>query len=200
METEQRRTRRVPRSALYPVITAGCLLLSCAAGWSNVLLLVAGRVIPSWAMSAALLLVSLVLMGVTAVRRRSEDERKTGRRVALPLFLRGLAVVVAVLGSAFGVLGDVGAEYHVLHPTGPHGCRAVVRETSFLLVGGGDVYAVGRTGIAWRPAGSWRVDDAYRPIAKGTYELEWGPESGTLELRGSTTDPVMDGVHGVDCD
>ncbi|MER5777492.1 hypothetical protein ABT144_25030 [Streptomyces sp. NPDC002039] len=206
METEQCRTRRVPRPALYPLITAGCLLLSCAAGWSNMLLLVAGRVIPSWAVSAALLLVSLVLMGVAAVRRlsedgrrRSEDGRKTGRHMALPPFLRGLAVVVAVLGSVFGVLGDVGAEYHVLHPTGPHGCRAVVRETSFLVIGNGDVYAVGRTGIAWRPAGSWWADDAYRPIARGTYELRWGPQDGTLALRGSTTDPVMEGVHRVDC-
>lgn len=163
------------------------------------LLLVVGRVIPSWAVSGALLLLALVLMGVAAVRHRPEDVRKTGRRVALPPFLRGLAVVVAVLGSAFGALGDLGAEYHVLHPTGPHGCRAVVRETSFLLAGSGDVYAVGRTGIAWRPVGSWWADDGYRPIAEGTYELRWGPESGSLTLSGRTTDPVMNAVHGVDC-
>ncbi|MFM9559416.1 hypothetical protein ACKI19_45135, partial [Streptomyces caniscabiei] len=54
------------------------------------------------------------------------------------------------------------AEYHVLRPPGPGGCTAVVRETSFLVIGSGEAYAVGRTGLALGESGSWTVDDGYR--------------------------------------
>lgn len=199
METEQRRTSRLTRSALYPVIATGCLLLAVAAGWSSVLLVVLGHVIPSWAVSATLLFVSLVLMRVGAVRHRSTADRTASRRLALPRFIRGLLAAVAGLGSAFGVLGDLPSDYHVLRPTGPHGCTAVVRETSFLLASSGEVYAVRPTGIAWLPSGSWRADDGYRPIAAGTYELRWSRDGGTLLVRGTEGNPVMDGLHGVDC-
>lgn len=50
-------------------------------------------------------------------------------------------------------------------PTGPHGRAAVVRETLFLFAGSSEVYAVGPTGIAWRPSGSWQAADGYRPTA-----------------------------------
>lgn len=103
METEQCRTSRVTRSALYPVIATGCLLLAVAAGWSSMLLVVLGHVISSWAVSATLLLVSLVLMRVVAARHRSEADRTTSRRVTPPRFIRGLLVAVAGLGSVFGV-------------------------------------------------------------------------------------------------
>ncbi|MFJ6612501.1 hypothetical protein ACIQPT_19745 [Streptomyces sp. NPDC091289] len=163
------------------------------------LLVVLGRVIPSWAVSATLLFVSLVLMRVVAVRHRLTADRTTSRRRTLPRFIRGLLVAAAGLGSAFGVLGDLSSDYHVLHPTGPYSCTAVVRETSFLFAGHGEVYAVGPIGIAWRPSGSWRADDGYRPITEGAYELRWSQDGGTLLVRGTEVNPVMDGLHSVDC-
>ncbi|MGW7345285.1 hypothetical protein [Streptomyces sp. NPDC054854] len=163
------------------------------------LLVVLGRVIPGWVVSATLLFVWLILIRVAAARNLSEADRTTLRRLTLPRYVRGLLAGVAGLGSALGVLGDLSSDYHVLHPTGPHSCRAVVRETSFLFAGSGEVYAVGPTGIAWRPSGSWQADDGYRPIAEGTYELRWSQEGGTLHVRGTEGNPVMDGLHSVDC-
>ncbi len=81
----------------------------------------------------------------------------------------------------------------MLRPTGPGGCTAVVRETSFLVIGDGEAYAVGRTGLALGEAGSWVVDDGYRPVAAGTYKLEWERDGGLLVVSGSGTDPVVRG-------
>jgi hypothetical protein len=199
METEQRRTDRVTRSDPSTVIATGCLLLAVAAGWSSMLIVVVGRVVPGWALSATLIFVSLVLVRVVAVRHRSTVDLTTSRRLTLPRFIRGLLVAAAGLGSAFGVLGDLSSEYHILRPTSPDGCTAVVREASVLFGGRGEVYAVGPTGIAWRPSGDWVADDCYRPIAEGTYQLHWSPDGGTLAVSGNGHDPVMDGLQSVDC-
>ncbi|MFV2118338.1 hypothetical protein ACE14D_07780 [Streptomyces sp. Act-28] len=85
--------------------------------------------------------------------------------------------MTAALGTAWGAVGDLtsNVEYRVLRPAGPGGRTAVVREASFLLAGDGEVYAVGRTGLALGESGSWTVDDGHRPIEAGTYELSWGP-------------------------
>jgi hypothetical protein len=200
METGQCRIRRVTRSTLFSGIVTGCLLLAVAAGWSSMLLVALGQVIPGWVVSVTLLFTWLVLMRVGAVGHRSEIDAASPRRATPPRFIQGLLVAAAGLGSAFGVLGDLGSEYHVLHPTDPHGCTAVVRETSFLFAGRGEVYAVGPTGIAWRPSGSWEADDGYRPIAAGTYELRWSRYGGTLLVSGTEVDPVVDGLQSIDCD
>lgn len=76
----------------------------------------------------------------------------------------------------------------------------IVRETSWLMIGGGEAYTVGRTGIAWGASGSWTVDDGYRPVADGNHLLEWGRTDGSLTVGGTATDPVLDGgVIGIDC-
>ncbi|QOV44643.1 hypothetical protein [Streptomyces chromofuscus] len=114
----------------------------------------------------------------------------------------GLLIVAAVLGTAWGAVDDLisGAEYHVLRPSGPGGCTAVVRETSFLVSGSGEAYAVGRTGWALGESGSWAVDDGYRPVEAGTYELDWGRDGGLLRISGTSTDPVLHGgLADIDC-
>src|SRR5687767_13454615 len=147
METEQRRTDQVTRSDPFTVVATGCLLLAVAAGWSSMVIVVVGRVVPSWALSVTLIFVSLVLLRVVAVRHRSTVDRTTSRRRTLPRFIRGSLVAAAGLGIAFGVLGDFSSEYRILRPTSPDGCTAVVREMSVLFGGRGEVYAVGPTGI-----------------------------------------------------
>ncbi|MFC9891056.1 hypothetical protein [Streptomyces pilosus] len=110
--------------------------------------------------------------------------------------------MTAALGITWGAVDDLisNVEYRVLRPAGPGGCTAVVRETSFLVSGSGEVYAVGLTGLAVGEAGSWTVDDGYRPIDAGTYELSWGRDGGHLRIRGTSTDPVVrGGSTDIDC-
>ncbi|MFE2885774.1 hypothetical protein [Streptomyces sp. NPDC059272] len=174
----------------------GSLALGAVASWSDLLLVVGGRVVPGWGVSAVLFVLALVLWRVFV---------RAGRRVEAvllsvvrPGWLRPvtvLLIVAAVSGIAWGALDDLisDARYYVLRPTGPGGCTAVVRETSFLVIGNGEAYAVGRTGLALGEAGSWAVDDGYRPVAAGTYKLDWGRDGGLLVISGSGTDPVVRG-------
>ncbi|MBQ0848125.1 hypothetical protein J8N05_07855 [Streptomyces sp. BH-SS-21] len=177
------------------------LALAAVGSWSGLLLVVRGRVVPGWALSAALLVMALVLRWVLARAGRPAPtdavrlpRKRTWRAVWVPLGTR-LLIVTAVLGTAGGAVNDqvLGAEYHVLRPSGPGGCTAVVREASFLMSGGGEAYAVGRTGLALGTAGSWTVDDGYRPVASGTYTLVWGRDGGLLRISGTSTDPVVSG-------
>ncbi|MFD4608036.1 hypothetical protein [Streptomyces sp. NPDC058451] len=181
----------------------GGLTIAAVASWSSLLLVVQGRVIPGWGVSAVVLVLSLVLrrslirMGSTAGASRLPRKRATWARLGSPLL-----ITTAVLGTAGGAADDLisGAEYHVLRPAGPGGCRAVVRETSFLMIGNGEAYAVGRTGLALGKSGSWTVDDGYRPVDAGTYELVWGRDGGLLRISGTSTDPVIRGGSAdIDC-
>ncbi|MFD4559662.1 hypothetical protein ACFWP5_35990 [Streptomyces sp. NPDC058469] len=68
------------------------------------------------------------------------------------------------------------------------------------MIGNGEAYAVGRTGLAWGEAGSWTVDDGYWPVAGGTYELDWDRDGGLLLISGTSTDPVLRGaMTDIDC-
>ncbi|WP_043669620.1 hypothetical protein [Streptomyces xylophagus] len=182
----------------------GSLAFAAWASWSNLLLLVWGHVVPGWGVSGVLLVLALVLWR-TCLRaaRRAEVARLLGTRASwwVGLVSRVL-IVVAVFGVVWGAAGDLinEAEYHVLRPTGPGGCTAVVRETSFLMIGNGEAYAVGRTGLAWGEAGSWVVDDGYRPVAGGTYKVDWERDGGLLLISGTSTDPVIrGGMTDIDC-
>ncbi|WLQ65139.1 hypothetical protein [Streptomyces glycanivorans] len=184
------------------VATAG-LALAVVAGWSSLLLVVMGRVVPGWAVGTGLCLVSLILMAVHVVRRVSADDTYPQGRRVLPRVALALLTAAAGLGSAAGAVSDLlgGADYRVLEPVGPYGCTAVVRETSFLKISDGVVYAVGPTGVAWRESGSWMADDIHRPVADGTYELSWnGSGVGTFRVRGTATDPIVaSDVGPLDC-
>ncbi|MEV0095340.1 hypothetical protein [Streptomyces sp. NPDC050738] len=203
MKTGQLRTGGVTQQHAFLGIALSALLLAAVASWSDLLLIVAGQVIPGWAASAALLLTVLTFKRVhTALYRTPTTLAPPHRRSALPRLVPGLLAAAAALGVAFGgasdLLGD--ANYLVLQPAGPGGCTAVVRETSFLVIGDGEVYAVGRTGIAWGKSGSWRVDDGYRPVAAGTYTLHWHGSDGTFRPGGTSTDPVLDSdIATLDC-
>lgn len=203
MTAEPRRTRQVTRSGWHAGIAVGCLVFSAVVCWINVVLVVFGHVVSAWAVSMALLCAALVSMRVAAVRRRAmADADAAPRRRVWMQVLRGLLVAAAAIGSALGAAGDVSAEYHVLQPEGPNGCLAIVRESSFLSAGRGEVYTVstaGPVGIVGWPSGSWTADDGYRPIAQGTYELRWGRSDGALTVSGSEVNPVMDGVHSLKC-
>ena len=181
----------------------GSLALAAVASWSSLLLVVQGRVVPGWGVSAALLVASLVLRwALTRVGRPPGAPGLPQRPATWARLGSRLLIVTAVLGTAWGAVDDLisDAEYRVLRPAGPEDCTAVVRETSFLMIGGGEVYAVGRTGLALGESGSWTVDDGYRPIDAGTYELDWGQDGGLLRIGGTSTDPVLrGGLADIDC-
>lgn len=193
---------RVP-SAVSTAAGIGSLALAAAASWSSLLLVVQGRVIPGWGVSAALLVVSLVLRwALTRVGRPTGTSRLLRKRADRARLGSGLLIVTAVLGTAWGAADDLisNVDYRVLRPAGPGGCTAVVRETSFLVTGNGEVYAVGRTGLALGESGSWTADDGYRPIDAGTYELSWARDGGHLRISGTSTDPVLSGGStDIDC-
>ncbi|WP_436988711.1 hypothetical protein [Streptomyces sp. enrichment culture] len=174
----------------------GSLVLAAVASWSSLLLVVRGRVIPGWGVSAVLLVVSLFLQwALTRVGHLSDASKFLRKRAEWARLGSSLLIVTAALGTTWGVVDDLtsNVRYRVLRPAGPEGCTAVVREASFLMAGNGEVYAVGRTGLALGESGSWMVDDGYRPIDAGTYELSWGQEGGHLQISGTSADPVLHG-------
>ncbi|MCX5376213.1 hypothetical protein [Streptomyces sp. NBC_00091] len=181
-----------------------CAVLAAVAGWSDLVLVVPGWVVPHWVVAGLLLAVSVAVR----VFRRMRALSRRPAAPAAPAAGRGaqaarwaalaLPTGAAVLGIGLGGLGDLGADYRVLEPAGPDGCRAVVRETSFLKAGSGELYAVKGVGLAFKSS-SWIVDDGGRPIAAGLYELTWGHEDGALDIHGRAGDPVMPALHGVDC-
>ncbi|UXX93439.1 hypothetical protein N7U49_17205 [Streptomyces sp. AD2-2] len=181
----------------------GSLALGAVASWSDLLLVVGGRVVPGWGVSAVLFVLALVLRRIfVRAGRRGDAVLLPAARPGWPRSTTVLLIVAAVSGIAWGALDDLisDARYYVLRPTGPSGCTAVVRETSFLVIGDGEAYAVGRTGLALGEAGSWVVDDGYRPVAAGTYKLEWERDGGLLVVSGSGTDPVVrGGMTDIDC-
>ncbi|WP_433573595.1 hypothetical protein [Streptomyces sp. CA-251247] len=181
----------------------GSLALAAVASWSSLLLVVQGRVVPGWGVSTVLLVLALALRwALTRVDRPADASSLPRKRASSARRACRLLIVTAVLGIAWGAMADLvsNAEYHVLRPAGPEGCTAVVRETSFLVIGNGEAYAVGRIGLALGESASWTVDDGYRPVEAGTYALDWGRGSGYLRISGTSTDPVVRGGSAdIDC-
>ncbi|GGT30322.1 MULTISPECIES: hypothetical protein [Streptomyces] len=181
----ERRGLPVDRRFLLAVL---CAVLAAVVSWTELILVVPERVLPHWAVA------SIALLAAAALRIRPRSRPSGPWRAAF-----ALPALVAVAGVGLGGAGDLGAEYRVLDPAGPDGCRALVRENSFLVIGDGSVYAVNGVGFAL-PSSSWVADDNARPIAAGQYELTWGERAGVLVLHGRGGDPVMPALHGVDCD
>ncbi|MET7285582.1 hypothetical protein [Streptomyces sp. NPDC005573] len=181
----------------------GCAAVAAAGvlAWSDYVLVVFGRVVPGWVPAGVALLTAAVLLR----GRLFPDPPARRPPGAGPFRLRpvaGLAGAVLILLIGLGVLiealDDLGADYYVQGPYGPDGCRVVVRETSFLMSGRGDVYAAGFTGFGAH-VGDWTADDGYRPWASGTYDLHWGPDGGSLLIEGDATDPVWSHVDTITC-
>lgn len=171
--------------AVAALATAGLLLI---ASWSGLIIVLDTVVVPHWALPIGPLFLAGALAGTGRRHRQAEPSVWM-----LPSWLTIVLAVLVVTGSALtvGAATMSGADNRVLEPPGPDGCRAVVRETSYFMSGGGDVYSVTPFGVGWR-TGSWRSDDGYRPIAAGTYQLSWGTDgNGLLVLQGGQGDPII---------
>ncbi|MCZ7440191.1 hypothetical protein O7598_27570 [Micromonospora sp. WMMC241] len=182
-------------------VTAACVLLALlvvVGSWGGMVLVVAGQVVPTWLVSGALLFAPLVITPLWHRANRWARVPDDVGRSARTRRVLVLLTVLAWLGTGLGLLDDLSATYRVLEPSGPDGCRAVARQTSFLFAGGGEVYAVPATGIGWQVS-TWTADDGGTPITDHAYELRWSDDGGSLILHGDVGQPVWPALHEVDC-
>lgn len=175
-------------------------LLLVVLGWSGLIFVLGALVLPPWLVGAGLCGVSVVLSVVNRRLALGEDDQEASPGSHHTALVRRVTTTLAVGGCVFAFLGDaaVGATYTVLEPSASNGCRAVARESSFLMAGGGQVYSVHPVGVGWR-AGSWTADDGIRPIGEGQYELSWGVGGGVLLVQGDGHNPVYPSLHEVTC-
>ncbi|MBC9717815.1 hypothetical protein H9Y04_35320 [Streptomyces sp. TRM66268-LWL] len=201
METLQRLARRATGLSGYVLGAIVLMVLAAAVSWSGMLLVFAEQAIPGWQAGAGLFSAGLGLLWMRSKRiRRAPDTAATSLSARTRRLLILFVAATGLVGG-LGAAGDLveGAEYFVLEPSGPDGCRAVVRESTFLVIGNGEVYTTGAMGIVWHPVSSWRTDDGIRPIASGSYEMKWSREGGVLVVKDDGINPVMPALHTVDC-
>ncbi|MFJ3957200.1 hypothetical protein [Arthrobacter sp. NPDC090010] len=174
-----------------------CLVLAIASALAHLagLLVVIGtNVLPFWTISGILLIAYLTLLVVAYLAARGSTVPPVARSV---LVFRTISISALCLLCLSGAFNDFGASYRVLDPPAANGCRAVVREVSFLFAGSGEVYSAWPFGIASR-TGSWTADDGYKPVAHGSYTLNWHGNEGVLHLVGDH-DPVWPALQTVRC-
>ncbi len=178
----------------------GGAALAVVLSWLEWVLVVEDRVVPGWALGAALLVVALVLLWLPRSAGAPAADETSGARRAIPRRARAVTTGLAVVSLGLAAVGDLfgGAQYQVLPSGSADECRVVTRETSFLMAGSGDVYVVRNLGVGQR-TGTWVTDDGYRPVRAGTYDLALGPHGGTLTVRGAASDPVTPSSHPIDC-
>jgi len=131
-------------------VTAFCGLSAVvliALGWSGLIFVLGGVIVPAWGIGFVLCLISLVLTPFDR-RIRAKLNREAGlSKSSWPRAFTAQAFIsLGILACVLAILGDTAysATYTVLAPAGPDGCQAVVREESFLMAGRGEVYAVHR--------------------------------------------------------
>ena len=190
LEEQSPLERRLGHAVRACLVGAG---VAAVGGGFGLLLLWGGVVMPGWAISASLLLVTA---GLALVRALLGHRARRGPR--WPRRRWGLLAVATGVVSGILALGDLGATYTVLPSSGPGTCRAVVREHSFLFAGSGDLYVVGPTGLG-RPVSSWTADDGYEPVASGTYDFGWVDGEAHLSVSGRPGDPVWPSQHAFRC-
>lgn len=140
------------------------------------------------------LLSALVVVGLISLRvagPRAERSFWRGCCTTVAIYLVGLVVIWRAL------LG-LGTSYVLLEPAGPSGCRVIVEETSFLLLGSGRVGAVGRVGVS-RFGSDYTADDGGRPASEGGYSVRWRGDDGVIRLTGGPGQPVWPALHEVSC-
>ncbi|MBT2585004.1 hypothetical protein [Arthrobacter sp. ISL-95] len=178
-------------------LEAVCLAIASVAAMAQLgsLLWVVGEtVLTFWALSGILLATSVTLRLVSSRAARGAGVPPFPLHVRL---MRSTVAAVVCVLFLVGAFSDMGASYRVLDPPAANGCRAVVREVSFLFAGRGDVYAMRFGGIGLHKS-SWTTDDGYEPVAHGSYTLDWDGNEGVLDLIGGI-DPVWPTVHAISC-
>lgn len=182
--------RRLGRTSVLCAVAAMMLVVL---GWCGLIQVFGPSVLPPWIPGTALLIAAIILNHTARRVRTGEKDR------IMPVLWRVVSTMAAV-GCVVAFIGDAffSANYTVLKPSAPGGCRAVVRESSLLMSGAGQVYSIHPIGVGWR-TGTWTADDGIRPIGDKQYELSWGVAGGLLTLRGDGRNPVYPSLHEPIC-
>lgn len=185
-------------------VAVGSLLVAVGVGHlpapTDRLLVLAGTVVRpaplAWCLVGIAVLLSLVRFFLDP--GPPPPERRSWRRI----FVRFLVVVLsaaAVLSSSLASLTDLGSRFLVLDPAGPDGCRVVVEQKSFLLLGSGEIHVLNPGEHRTHKVGYWGADDGYRPFDFDTWSLEWKGRQAELVIRGDVNMPVSPERHELSC-
>jgi hypothetical protein len=179
----------------YAVVQATGLALP---GWSDspVVLAsvpIAAPVLAGVVLVEAMALGLLVVASALAYRGRtsrpagstSEVISAPGRRRGLQILRRGarvaatiVVVLVALATGTVALAGQVIDTPALVGTASSSGCRVLVVDHDFLLLGSGDVYAVPPGFVtAVHHVGGYTTDDGYSPVAEGTVRVVWTGES-----------------------
>ena len=193
----------------------------CALRWSAGVLFVASVPVARWAVAGALPVVAgdlvvqptyagaaLAALGSIAatvgslVGSRAEDlgARPGSRRWCVRWPVNALKAVALVVAWCAAVVtfwfGTLSSDLRVIDPASAGGCRVAVLQDLW----GGTVAVLPPGASRPEAVGSYRSDDGYEPITRGTYALTWDGETAELELRGTENARVwQDGGQQIDC-
>ncbi|HEY0189000.1 MAG TPA: hypothetical protein VGC67_16015 [Cellulomonas sp.] len=198
-----RRWGRVLRWTAAVCLAGTVLLLAVPAGGTP---LVLGSHVPrTWHLALLLALVGTVAAPVGWVCGACARDRgaPAGDRrwfVRWPVNVAKGALLVLGWGAAvLHVLTGTISTYWVLDPPSADGCRVVVREVSFLLVGWGEVWLLPDGALRPTEVAGYTADDGYAPVSRGTATLTWTGETAELVLTGTPDQPVVQDGTTFDC-
>jgi hypothetical protein len=194
----------------------GCGLLAPVATFTtmnrDLILVIAGLTLPAWIDGAAILALSGVLFfSMITLHAHEVRDLPAGEDHAGPM--TGRLVSVMAMASTFVVMGITAVfllvallahffygdnDYVSLEPSGPHGCHVVVHETSFMMAGGGTLYAVNRWGLG-RETGRYSSDDGSHPFTESGYHLTWHGDSATVTFDLDPGNPAWPSPQIVRC-
>jgi hypothetical protein len=208
------RKRRLMRMMGAAAMGCGLLapLATLATMHRDMILVIAGLTLPAWIDGVAILALSGALfMGMISLHAHEVRDLPAGEQHARPM--AGRTVSAMAMTSTFVVMGLTAGflllallahfffgdnDYVSLEPSGSHGCRVVVHETSFLMGGSGTLYAVDRWGLG-RETGRYTSDDGSHPFTESGYDLTWHRDSATVTFDLDPANPAWPSPQTVRC-
>ncbi len=191
-ETNPRRIDRLAFAGLAGLLSTA--LITFAVSGVKGPVVIGETVIRRWYVVGAVLVLSLIALVASVVVRDFHESSPGWRPVAPPRSMlrrigKGLFVVVCLLvgGLAFlvTVVMDSSMTYTVLPERSANGCRVVVGEHSFLLLGSGSVYLLPAGQHRPREVNTYFADDGYMPIHEKAYRIVWQGEVADLSIWGT---------------
>lgn len=135
------------------------------------------------------------VLGAEAAPRPHRRAVRALRRLAVTAL-----VVAAIASIGQASIPDIVSNYHVLDPASASGCRVVIDERSFLLLGSGVIHVLPAGAMLTRPVSDYIADDGYQPFSLGNYQLTWNGDEAVLVAPGVENAPVDPPVHVFICD
>ncbi len=191
------RSRVVGWLALAAVVVAG---VSGLLPWSSDhLVVLAGVVVRPPGVGGVLLGVA-GLLGLAHLMLRPAALPPLRRSIRVLRRLGCTALVIAAVASVGNAsIADIVSRYLILEQASASGCRVVVDERSFLLLGSGVIHVLPAGAVLTHPVSDYIADDGYQPFSLGTYQLTWNGDDAVLIAPGDQNAPVDPPVHVFTC-